>query len=114
MFIAQPPINKVIIEAFPSSNFYTRPNGTAAFCSKFVARKCTLEDDQGIKMGRLNDYIQSTAVPGLRKPVFVRLVPQGHFPGLCIAETVRYKFWYEVRDGKVSRQTQPSYLLVGS
>jgi hypothetical protein len=126
MFIAQPPINIVDIEMFPSfifytefdgtphtrSNFYTGPDGTRFFCSSFMARKSTLRDDQGITIGKLNDFIQSRALPGLQKPVFIRLsVPQEHFLERSITETSRYKFWCEVRDGKVSRQTQPPHVM---
>ena len=113
MFISQPPINLVNIEVFLSSNFYTAPDRTLFFCARFAARQLTLKHDQGITMGKLHDFIQSTALPGLRKPVCVRLsVPQEHFLERCITVTDRYQFWCEVRDGKVSRQTQPPHLLI--
>lgn len=113
MFISQPPINLVNIEVFLSSNFYTAPDRTLFFCARFAARQLTLKHDQGITMGKLHDFIQSTALPGLRKPVFVRLsVPQEHFLERSITVTDRYQFWCEVRDGKVSRQTQPPHLLI--
>jgi hypothetical protein len=124
MFITQPPINVVDIEVFPSSisyttpephtrsNFFTGTDGTSFFRPDFMTRKRTLKDDQGIKMGKLHDFIQSTAVAALQRPLFVRLgVPRKHFLECSITETSPYRFWYEVRDGKVSRQTQPPHLM---
>jgi hypothetical protein len=112
MFIAQPPINVVDIEVFPRWNFFNGTDGSLIFYPDFMARKFTHVDNQGIKMGKLHDFIQSTAVAGLQKPVFVRLsVPQEHFLERSITGTSRYRFWCVVRDGKVSRQTQPPHLM---